>query len=202
MRSILPPFEVWIAGYACRLPGASNIDQLWSLLTSGQCAIGEVGPGRWDTARYYHPRVGEPGKTYTFRAGVLTDPWAFDERAFGLSPREAQQIDPHQRLTLELVWEALEDAGIAPSRLAGKSVGVFVGTSSFDHANRRVLDPAGGDAYYMTGSALSLVANRVSYIYDLKGPSFVVDTACSSSLVALSSAVDALRARWIIGNKR
>ncbi|MDX2158842.1 MAG: SDR family NAD(P)-dependent oxidoreductase [Hyphomicrobiaceae bacterium] len=185
--------DIWIVGQSCRLPGADSLAELWSLLIDRRCAIGEIGEDRWPKARFLHPRPGEPGKAYTFRAGVLAAPWSFDAGAFGLSQREAEQIDPQQRLALELTWEALEDAGIAPSRLAGAQVGVFVGTSSFDHGNRRVLDPSGGDAYYMTGSALSLVANRISYCFDLKGPSLVVDTACSSSLVALHYAVEAIR---------
>jgi acyl transferase domain-containing protein/NADPH:quinone reductase-like Zn-dependent oxidoreductase/acyl carrier protein len=191
------PIDVWIAGMACRLPGAGSVRQLWSLLTERRCAIREIGPERWIKARYHHPRPGEPGKAYTFRAGTIDDPWGFDAQAFAMSRREAEQIDPQQRLALEVTWESLEDAGIPPSEIAGTPVGVYVGTSSFDHGNRRVLDPSGGDAYYMTGSALSLVANRISYAFDLKGPSLVIDTACSSSLVALHQAMEAIRAGTI-----
>src|SRR5690606_13497058 len=106
---------------------------------------------------------------------------------------EAAQVDPQQRLALELVWEALEDAGVPPSQLAGTEVGVYVGASSVDHGSRRVFDAAGGDGYHMTGSALSLIANRISHCFDFTGPSLVIDTACSSSLVALHEAVSALR---------
>jgi acyl transferase domain-containing protein/NADPH:quinone reductase-like Zn-dependent oxidoreductase/acyl carrier protein len=124
---------------------------------------------------------------------VLSDIWSFDPGAFGISPREAEQMDPQQRLLLELVWEALEDAGIPPSSLAGEEVGVFVGASAQDYGNSKLFDIASGDQYFATGNTLSLISNRISYIYDLRGPSFTVDTACSSSLVALNEAVTAIR---------
>ena len=189
--------QIHIAGYACRLPGAPSVSALWSVLKERRCTIGEVGPGRWPRGRYFHPRQGEPGKAYTFRAGTLDAPWSFDPAVFGISPREATQIDPQQRLLLELVWEALEDSGVPPSSVAGSAIGVYVGASSIDHGTRRVFDASGSDAYYMTGSALSLIANRISYCFDFAGPSLVVDTACSSSLVALHEAVSALRAGTI-----
>ena len=144
--------------------------------------------------RYGHPKKQQPGKSYTWAAGVIDDVFGFDPTAFGLSPREAQQMDPQQRILLELTWEALEDAGIPPSSLAGKDVGVFVGGSSLDYGTSRVFDLASGDQYFATGNTLSILSNRVSYIFDFKGPSFTVDTACSSSLVALNQAVEALRA--------
>ena len=148
---------------------------------------------RWCHSRFGHPRRSEPGKAYTWAAGVLSDIWSFDPGAFGISPREAEQMDPQQRLLLELVWEALEDAGIPPSSLAGEEVGVFVGASAQDYGNSKLFDIAAGDQYFATGNTLSLISNRISYIYDLRGPSFTVDTACSSSLVALNEAVAAIR---------
>lgn len=183
-----------IVGRSCRLPGANNVDEFWTLLSEGRCSVTEIGEDRWSHARYLHPRKGEPGKTYTFAAGVLDDIWGFDPAAFGISPREAEQMDPQQRLSLQLVWEALEDAGIPPSSIAGSETGVYVGTSSLDYGNRIIFDPASADAYFATGNTLSIVSNRISYIYDLHGPSFTVDTACSSSLVALNEAVAALKA--------
>ena len=102
-------------------------------------------------------------------------------------------MDPQQRLLLELTWEALEDGGIPPSSVAGKDVGVYVGGSSLDYGTSRFFDMAGGDGYLATGNALSILSNRISYIFNLKGPSLTIDTACSSSLVALHHAMDALR---------
>jgi len=181
-----------IVGRACRLPGASDIHAFWELLKQGQCAVTEIGPDRWSKFRHYHPRQGEPGKSYSFAAGILDDIWGFDPGVFNISPREAEQMDPQQRLLLQIVWEALEDAGLPPSQLAGQDVGVYVGASGLDHGTRRMFDPATTDAYFMTGNTLSLLSNRISYIFDFHGPSFTVDTACSSSLVALNEAVQAL----------
>lgn len=143
--------------------------------------------------RMTHPRSSEKGRSYTWAAGVLDDIWGFDPAAFGLSPREAEQMDPQQRLLLELTWEALEDSGIRPSALAGSDTGVFVGASALDYGNLRINDAAGGDVYMMTGNSLSIISNRISYIFDWHGPSFTIDTACSSALVALNEAVVSLR---------
>lgn len=183
-----------IVGRSCRLPGANDVDAFWRLLAEGRCAVTEIGEDRWSHARYLHPRKGEAGKSYTFAAGVLDDVWGFDPAAFGVSPREAEQMDPQQRIALKLVWEALEDAGIPPSSIAGTETGVYVGASALDYGNRIIFDPSSADAYFATGNTLSIVSNRISYIYDLHGPSFTVDTACSSSLVALNEAIQALRA--------
>ncbi|MFC5554989.1 type I polyketide synthase [Methylobacterium iners] len=184
--------DIAIIGRSCRLPGASNVDGLWQLLTEARCAVGRIPEDRWSLERFGHPRAQERGKSYTWSAGILDDIWSFDPAVFGISPREAEQMDPQQRLLLELTWEALEDAGLRPSSVAGSGIGVFVGASSLDYGNLRVLDTASGDAYAATGNTLSILSNRISYIFDLKGPSFTVDTACSSSLVALDNAVAAI----------
>ena len=152
-----------------------------------------VPPDRWTHARFLHPTAGQPGKTYTFAAGCLDRVGAFDAAFFGISPREAVSIDPHQRLMLELAYEAMEDAGLPPSRLGGSQVGVFAGGSSWDFASTSFSNSAAIDAYSMQGAALSSLSNRVSYMFGLHGPSFTVDTACSSSLVALHLACQAIR---------
>src|SRR6266849_1205884 len=110
--------EIAVIGRACRLPGASSVSALWNLLSGSTCAISSVPEERWNQARFWHPRRFEPGKSYTWAAGVLDDIWGFDPGVFGISPRESEQMDPQQRLLLELVWEALEDAGIPPSSLS------------------------------------------------------------------------------------
>ena len=102
-------------------------------------------------------------------------------------------MDPQQRLLLELTYEAIEDAGIAPSSLAGTQTGVFIGGSSLDYGNLRLHDPAAADAYFATGNTLAILSNRISYVFDIHGPSFTIDTACSSSLFALDAAVAAIR---------
>ena len=123
---------------------------------------------------------------------MLPDIWGFDPSVFRISPREAQQMDPQQRLLLELAFEACEDGGFAPSKLAGTPTGVYVGASALDYSTIGLHDPAIADAYYATGNTLSIIANRLSYIFDLSGPSLTIDTACSSSLVALHEARHAL----------
>lgn len=183
-----------MVGWACRLPGAGSINDLWSLLIEGHSAISSVPPDRFSLSRYSHPRRQERGKSYTWAAGLLDDIWGFDPSVFGLSPREAVQMDPQQRLLLQMTWEALEDAGIRPWSLAGTGVGVFVGGSQSDYGQAFFSDPAIADAQFATGTALSILSNRISYVFDLRGPSMTIDTACSSALVALHQAVEAIRA--------
>ncbi|MFZ3357363.1 MAG: type I polyketide synthase [Xanthobacteraceae bacterium] len=185
--------EIAVIGWSCRLPGANTISDLWSLLVEGRCAISRVPSDRFPLARYGHPRPNQRGKSYTWAAGVLDDVWGFDPLVFGISPREATQMDPQQRILLQLTWEALEDAGIRPSTLAGSEVGVFVGASQTDYGHAISGDQAMADSHFATGNSLAVIANRISYIYDLHGPSITVDTACSSSLVALHHATEALR---------
>lgn len=148
---------------------------------------------RWSVERFLHPRATEPGFSYSFAGGYLDAPFDFDPTVFGMSPREAAQVDPQQRLLMEVVWEALEDARIPPSALAGHEVGVYVGASSLDYGNLLASDPAAIESHFMTGNTLSVVSNRISYAFDWRGPSFTVDTACSSSLVAFSQALSDLR---------
>jgi acyl transferase domain-containing protein/NADPH:quinone reductase-like Zn-dependent oxidoreductase/short-subunit dehydrogenase/acyl carrier protein len=186
-----------IVGAACRLPGAPDLDALWQLVSSGTDAVGTLPAGRFNQAAFFHPRKTEPGKSYSFAAGHLGEIAEFDAPAFGLSPREAMEMDPQQRLLLEVAHEAVEDAGWPASRLAGRPVAAFVGGSSTDYAELRLSDHAGADRYFMTGNTLSILSNRLTNIFDLRGAGQTVDTACSSSLVALHLAVQSLRAGQI-----
>ncbi|MGQ0445964.1 MAG: beta-ketoacyl synthase N-terminal-like domain-containing protein, partial [Beijerinckiaceae bacterium] len=185
--------EIAIIGRACRLPGANTTGELWDLLSAGRCTVSRIPPDRWPLELLAHPRPKERGRSYSWAAGVLDDIWGFDPAVFGISPREAEQMDPQQRLLLELTFEALEDAGIRPSEIAGAETGVFVGGSALDYGNLRLHDAAAADAYFATGNSLAILSNRISYVFDLHGPSFTVDTACSSSLVALDAAVAAIQ---------
>ena len=182
-----------IVGAACRLPGAPDLDSFWAMLLAGTDAVSEIPDDRWNKAQLYHPEKGQRGKAYTFAAGVIDGIGQFDPAFFGISPREAAQMDPQQRLLLELAYEAIEDAGFDAARLAGEPIGVFVGGSSWDYLNLNIGDPATTDAYSMIGITLCSLSNRISYAFDLRGPSFTVDTACSSSLVALHQACEAIR---------
>ena len=185
--------DIAVVGWSCRLPGANSIDELWSLLLEGRCAVRTVPEDRFSLARFGHPRRQERGKSYSWAAGIVDDVWGFDPAVFGISPREAVQIDPQQRILLQLTWEALEDAGIRPSSIANTEVGVYVGASQTDYGHAFFGDQAIADAHFAPGTAVAILANRISYIYGLHGPSLTIDTACSSSLVALHQAVEALR---------
>jgi len=178
---------------ACRFPGeASSPDAYWDILKNGKDVVTEVSSERWGTNFYQHPDKKEPGKSYTFAAGVLPQVDEFDASFFGISPREAAQMDPQQRLLLELTWEALEDGRQVPESLAGSDCAVYIGIASTDYAHRRMDDLSSLDPYSMTGNTASIASNRISYIFDLHGPSVSVDTACSSSLVALHQACNAI----------
>jgi acyl transferase domain-containing protein/NADPH:quinone reductase-like Zn-dependent oxidoreductase/NAD(P)-dependent dehydrogenase (short-subunit alcohol dehydrogenase family)/acyl carrier protein len=189
--------SIAIVGASCRFPGADNLEAFWRLLASAGDAVSEIDDRRWSTRFYYHPNRAEPGKSYTWSAGLITGVDLFEPAFFGISPREAAQMDPQQRLLLELVWHAFEDAGIPPSKFSGNATGVYIGASAIDYSDLRLGDPAGADSFFMTGSTLSILANRISYIFDLRGPSLAVDTACSSSLVALHHACAAIRSNQV-----
>ncbi len=186
--------KIAIVGVACRFPGGvASLDDYWRVLSGGQDVVTQIGEDRFGTEFFQHANRKEPGKSVTFAAGVLKDIGHFDAAFFGISPREAEQMDPQQRLLLELAWEALENGGQIPDALAGSDCAVYVGIASTDYLNRRVDDPASMDAYTMTGNTASIASNRISYIFDLQGPSVSVDTACSSSLVAVHQACQAIR---------
>lgn len=186
--------EVAIVGYAGRLPGASSAATFWSLLRDNRSAVGWIAPDRFPTEAFFHPSPDQAGRSYTFAAGTIDNVWGFDAAAFGMSPREAEQVDPQQRHLLEVTHDALAHAGLRSSSLAGSDTGVYVGASSVDYGARFFADPSAADVHMMTGNTLSVIANRLSYNLDLHGPSFTVDTACSSSLVALNLAAEAIRA--------
>ena len=184
-----------IVGMSCRFPGGVHSpEDYWKLLVAETDAVTEVPADRFSTEFYQHPSKREPGKSYTFAAGVIDNVAGFDADFFGISPREAQQMDPQQRLLLELAWEAFEHAGHHPQQMAGQDCAVFVGVAAQDYGDRGVDDLSVVDAYSATGNTLSIASNRISYLFDLRGPSMSIDTACSSSLVALHQACNAIRA--------
>ncbi|MDZ7286762.1 MAG: amino acid adenylation domain-containing protein [candidate division KSB1 bacterium] len=182
-----------IVGLGCRFPGAGNLGEFWELLRNGVDAIREVPPDRWNSEAYYDPTPGVPGKMVTRWGGFIDHVDQFDHQFFGISPREAAQMDPQQRLLLEVTWEALEDAGLTAEKIAGSQTGVFIGISTNDYSRLSAGDTLHINAYSGTGNALSIAANRLSYLLDAHGPSLAVDTACSSSLVAVHYACESLR---------
>ncbi|MEX1041603.1 MAG: aminotransferase class I/II-fold pyridoxal phosphate-dependent enzyme [Pirellulaceae bacterium] len=182
-----------ILGIGCRLPGAANPTAFWNALIAGRDAISEVPPDRWDLDSIYSDQPATPGKMSTRFGGFLENVADFDPAFFGISGREAERMDPQQRLLLEVTWEALENAGIPVRGLSDSQTGVFVGISNSDYGRMMIrgLDSLG--AYSATGSSLSIAANRISYLFNLRGPSIAIDTACSSSLVAAHLACRSLR---------
>lgn len=193
-RQVDSSAPIAVIGISCRFPGAPDPPSYWRMLRDGSDKIREVPGDRWNADAWYHPDATVPGKSITRWGGFLDRVDLFDPFFFGISPGEAERMDPQQRLLLELAYESVEDAGYPMAHFAGSNTGVFVGVSvneySFlQHGNPELLDSHSG-----TGSALSIAANRISYFFDLHGPSMAVDTACSSSLMAVHLACRSLRA--------
>jgi len=184
-----------IIAAACRLPGGiDSLESYWQLLDEGRDAIEPFPPSRWNTDELYDADADAQGKTYCTQGGFVRDVDRFDAGFFGIAPREAEAMDPAQRLALECAWEALERAGIPAAKLSGSLTGVYLGAVGSDY------EPWGGrlgmvgmDGYGFTGRDGSVLSGRISYTLGLQGPSITVNTACSSSLVALHLACKALR---------
>ncbi|SFS65611.1 Acyl transferase domain-containing protein [Saccharopolyspora flava] len=181
-----------IVGLSCRFPGGADTPEaLWELLTEGRDAIGPFPTDRgWDLDSLSGDG---PGNSATDCGGFISGIADFDPAFFGISPREAVSMDPHQRLTLELSWEALERAGIDPVSLRGSRTGVFVGASGQDYAHLVLGSELSMAGYSGTGTSPSIISGRLSYVLGLEGPAMTIDTACSSALVALHVAMQALR---------
>lgn len=184
-----------LVGIGCRFPGGiRGPESLWDFICSGKDAITDVPEDRWNIEAFYDEDRNKPCKMYVRRAGFLEKVREFEPQFFGISPRESSYMDPQQRLLLETTWEAFEDAGISPETLTGSRTGVYLGLFMHDFENiqsgiteRELIGP-----YSATGPSPTIAANRISYIFNLKGPSIMVDTACSSSLVAVHLACSSL----------
>jgi acyl transferase domain-containing protein/acyl carrier protein len=185
-----------IIGLGCRFPGrADSPEAFWRMLCAGVDAICDVPADRWDIRKFYDPDPASPGRTYTRQAGFLCESiWEFDPTFFGISPREAAVMDPQQRLLLETTWEAFEHAGLPLDDAQRRRIGVYVGAFCFDNAIQQLSLPSREAIFSNSATAASMVmlSNRISYAFDLQGPSLTVDTACSSSLVATHLACQAL----------
>ncbi|KMO28130.1 hypothetical protein VP06_28590 [Methylobacterium aquaticum] len=184
---------VAIVGLATRLPGAADQAGLWTVLREERDCVTEIPPDRWDIDRHWSPDPERRDRSYGKWGGFLTDVDAFDAAFFGIAAREAACTDPQQRIFLETAWHALEDAGLAGPALKGARCGIYAGLCGDEY--RGLMREAGvePDAYLMLGNAGSILAARLSYLLDLKGPALALDTACSSSLVAVHLAVQAIR---------
>ena len=188
---------VAIIGLGCRFPGGvKNLEQLWQLLINKQDVSKPIPKDRWDNDAIYDPDPLRPGHTHARTAAFLEeDVRAFDADFFGIVPREAKSIDPLQRMILEVVYEALEEAGIAPDSLKGSNTAVYIALGNSDYIQARFrsgnLDTM--DVYDATGIPFATAAGRVSYLYDLQGPNFALDAACASSIVGLHLASEVLQ---------
>jgi acyl transferase domain-containing protein/acyl carrier protein len=185
-----------IIGIGCRFPGgADSPEAFWRLLREGVDAITEVPADRWNGDSFYDPDPTRPGKAVTRWGGFVAHPVdELDAQFFGMSPREAAHLDPMQRWLLEVAWEALEDAGLALESVAGSPTAVFIGIFTED---TKLFQLTGDNRdligmHTATGTAMTMAANRLSYWFDLRGPSVALDTACSSSLMAVHLACQSL----------
>ncbi len=184
-----------IIGIGCRFPGNTNSpEEFWELLIGKGDALGEIPPDRWDWKAMFAPEFRRAGKINVNRGGFITEVDKFDAGFFGISPMEASRMDPQQRMVLEVSYEAVQDAGLRLNDLDGSRTAVMVGISSHDYGDiqNSPSERVNIGAHTNVGSALCLAATRVSYSYNLKGPSLAVDTACSSSLYAVHMACRAI----------
>ncbi len=186
-----------VIGIGCRFPGGINdTESFWKLLAEGRDVVSEVPADRFNVERFYDAEPGIAGKTITKRGGFLDGIDQFDPQFFGISPREAPYVDPQHRLLLETAWEAIEDAGLILDLERGTDIGVFVGVSHNDYMNIQggSTDRSSISAHSPTGSAHSIAANRISYCFNLRGPSLAMDTACSSAMTAVHMACEQIHA--------
>jgi 3-oxoacyl-(acyl-carrier-protein) synthase/SAM-dependent methyltransferase/NAD(P)-dependent dehydrogenase (short-subunit alcohol dehydrogenase family)/aryl carrier-like protein len=183
-----------VLGMACRVPGASSIEELWDLVVSGRRAFRDA-TERWPEDGWYSLNPKAPGRSYIKDVGLIDNPAHFDAAFFGISPREAERMDPQHRLLLELAWEALERSGISPHALSETPTGVFAGVYNTNYARLGIDSPGveAMDAHTLSGGAPCIATGRISYHLGLHGPSITLDTACSSSLVAVQLAMESLR---------
>ncbi|WP_239162315.1 type I polyketide synthase, partial [Acrocarpospora phusangensis] len=185
---------VAVIGIGCRLPGdVHSPDEFWDLLSAGRNTTRPLPAERWRRDENRSPEYAAALRDAVRHGSFLSDIEGFDAEFFGLSPREAELMDPQQRILMETAWEALEHAGLPPHELAGTDAGVFVGVCTGDYGSRLLEDLPQIEAWTGIGAATCAVANRISYSLDLRGPSMAIDTACSASLVALHLAAQSLR---------
>jgi len=187
-----------IIGAACKMPaGANDLASYWALLAAGKDGITSSSNERWNMDDFYSKDKSAPGKMYTKRLGLVDGVDTFDAEFFGIAPKEAERMDPQQRILLETCWHALEHAGQCSKTLSGTRTGVFIGACNQDYTNLRIgianrLGHETVTPYDGTGTTFSVAAGRIAYTLGLQGPCFTIDTACSSSLVALHLATQSL----------
>lgn len=184
-----------IVGSGCRFPGEVNTpSKLWQLLKEPRDLLSQIPETRFNPDGFFHPDNAHHGTSNIRHSYLLSeDHRHFDTQFFGIKPVEAHSIDPQQRLLLEVVYESIEAAGLSIEALQGSSTAVYVGLMCGDYADLLGRDTSYFPTYFATGTARSIISNRISYCFDWRGPSMTIDTACSSSLVAVHQAVQILR---------
>ncbi|MED5813077.1 SDR family NAD(P)-dependent oxidoreductase [Mycolicibacterium sp. 050232] len=189
------PEPIAVIGLGCRVAGSvATPSDFWNFLVEGRSHVTEVPEERWEPYLRRDPRNAAVLREVTRLGTFLDDLAGFDAEFFGVSPREAEVMDPQQRLALEVSWEALEHAGVSPKALAGSDTAVLMGVNSDDYGKLIMEDLPGIDAWTGIGTSLCGIANRVSHLLDLRGPSVALDAACAASLVAVHQACQMLRA--------
>ncbi|KAL1258758.1 hypothetical protein QQF64_009335 [Cirrhinus molitorella] len=186
--------EIAVVGIGCHFPGGEGLENFWRVLLHGEnCAV-QIPNERFDLSQWYDPDESKAGKTYTAKAALIEGLNQFDHKFFGITDAESINMDPQQKLLLQCTYRALEDAGIPMEKASGTRTGVFLGlmNKDFELASVRI-NPKYFDHSYGTGVAMSIAANRISYIFNFTGPSLAIDCACSSSLVALHFACQAIK---------
>ncbi|KAK7490873.1 hypothetical protein BaRGS_00017929, partial [Batillaria attramentaria] len=175
------PNAIAIVGIGCRTPGADNIREFWKLLSGGECHVGGVPHDRWNSKAYYDPDPMAPGKAYVQRGAFMKDPEGFDSALYGINDFEASHMSPQQKFLLDCTNMALEDAGITKTQISGTNTGSMNNDhlATFLGHNNKVA------THTVTGTSATMLSARLSYVFNLLGPSMVLDTACSSSLVAI-----------------
>uniref|UniRef100_A0AAY4A1M8 Carrier domain-containing protein n=1 Tax=Denticeps clupeoides TaxID=299321 RepID=A0AAY4A1M8_9TELE len=185
--------DISVVGIGCNFPGGEGVDNFWKVLVEGRnCAV-EIPQERFNCSSWYHPDDGQPGKTQTTKAAFIDGFNEIDHKFFGITEAEADSMDPQQKLLLQCSYRAFEDAGIPLEKASGTRTGVYIGLMNRDYESLLNNSPSRITHYNGTGTAMSVAANRVSYTFNLTGPSFAIDSACSSSLVALHAACQAIR---------
>uniref|UniRef100_A0A8C7YV41 Carrier domain-containing protein n=2 Tax=Oryzias sinensis TaxID=183150 RepID=A0A8C7YV41_9TELE len=182
-----------VVGMGCNFPGGEGLENFWKVLLEGQNCVVDIPSERFETSFWSDADATKPGKTPTTRAALIEGFNEFDHKFFGISEAEADVMDPQQKLLLQCSYRALEDAGTSIESISGSRTGVYVGLMNRDYEMLRNNNPNTISHYNATGTATSVAANRISFTFNLTGPSFAIDSACSSSLVALHVACQAIR---------
>ncbi|EJQ38331.1 hypothetical protein IEE_05057, partial [Bacillus cereus BAG5X1-1] len=184
--------DIAIIGISGKFAGSENIEEFWNHIQSGKSCVEEINRKGWNESKYYDSDPSQKNKSISKWGGFLEDIYKFDALFFNISPLEAERMDPQQRLFLQEAYKAFEDGGYSNEQLSGKKVGVFVGGRSSDYKEKALLEEEVNSQTFL-GNDMAILASRISYFMNFKGPSIAVDTACSSSLVSIHLACESIR---------